>query len=178
MNRHNAKMNAFALRLLELEASDRVLEIGFGGGLMLPWLIEEAGFTSGVDRSSSMVRQASTRFSQAIAAGIADFREGNVEALPFEPASFGKVCTVNTIYFWNSLDAGLTEIHRVLAPGGRAVIGFLPKEWMDRGGFPPDIFTSRATGDVLAAAKEAGFKDPRVERPATTTRWVVMVAHK
>jgi len=178
MNRHNAKMNAFALRLLDLDSSDRVLEIGFGGGLILPGLIEKAGYTGGVDRSSSMVRQAATRFSEAIAAGTADFREGNIEALPFEPESFGKVCTVNTIYFWTSLDAGFTEIHRVLAPGGRAVIGFLPKEWMDRGGFPPDIFTSRATDDVLAAAKKAGFKDPRVERPATTTRWVVILARK
>jgi arsenite methyltransferase len=29
MNRHNAKMNAFALKLLELTPADRVLEIGF-----------------------------------------------------------------------------------------------------------------------------------------------------
>ena len=32
MNRHNAKMNRFAVRQLELKTTDRVLEIGFGGG--------------------------------------------------------------------------------------------------------------------------------------------------
>jgi ubiquinone/menaquinone biosynthesis C-methylase UbiE len=178
MNRHNAKMNAFALRLLEPGASDRVLEIGFGGGLNLPWLIETAGFVAGIDRSSSMVQQARTRFPEAISAGNAVFQEGNVEALPFDPASFGKVCTVNTIYFWSSLDAGFAEIYRVLAPGGRAIVGFLPKEWMDRGGFPTDIFTSRATDDVIASVKKAGFRDARAERPETTTRWVVVVANK
>ncbi|HET9537694.1 MAG TPA: methyltransferase domain-containing protein [Mesorhizobium sp.] len=56
-----------------------------------------------------------------------DFREGSVVAIPFEAATFGKVCTVNTVYFWSSLDAGFAEIRRVLAPCGRVVIGFLPK---------------------------------------------------
>lgn len=178
MNRHNAKMNAFALQLLEPAVSDSILEIGFGGGLNLPLLIEKAGFVGGVDRSSSMVRQAATRFSGVVAAGKAVFRESVVEALPFEPASFDKICTVNTIYFWSSLDAGFAEIYRVLVRGGRAIVGFLPKDWMDQGGFPPDIFTSRTVDDVLAAARKAGFMDLRVERPQPTTRWVVMVGQK
>jgi protein-L-isoaspartate O-methyltransferase len=51
MNRHNAKMNAFAVQLLQLTPSDRVLEIGFGGGVSLPTLIKRIGFVGGVDRS-------------------------------------------------------------------------------------------------------------------------------
>ena len=117
MNRHNAKLNAFAVRQLELTPSDRVLEIGFGGGITLPSLIAGAAFVGGVDRSREMVRRAKARFPEAVAAGRADFREGNVEELPFEASSFGKVCTVNTVYFWSSLDAGFAEIHRVLSPG-------------------------------------------------------------
>ncbi len=178
MNRHNAKMNAFVLRLLDVGGADRVLEIGFGGGLNLPFLVEKAGFVGGVDRSSSMVSQAAARFSDAVTAGNAVFREGVVEELPFKSASFGKVCTANTIYFWRSLDHGFAEIYRVLAPGGRATVGFLTKEWMDRGNFPPDIFTSRAVDDVLAAASKAGFTEVRAERPDAGTRWVVLVANK
>ena len=40
MNRLNAKLNAFVLRQLDLAPSDRVLEIGFGGGVTLPCLIK------------------------------------------------------------------------------------------------------------------------------------------
>jgi ubiquinone/menaquinone biosynthesis C-methylase UbiE len=116
---------------LELSPKDRVLEIGFGGGVALASLIEGAGFVGGVDRSRQMVELAKARFSQAVREGRADFREGSVESLPLETASFEKVCTVNTVYFWKTLDAGLAEIHRVLKPGGRAVVGFLPKEKMD-----------------------------------------------
>jgi arsenite methyltransferase len=176
MNRHNAKLNAYAVRQLDLTPSDRILEIGFGGGVTLPSLIAGAAFVGGVDRSREMVRRAKARFSEAVSAGRAIFREGNVEELPFEVSSFGKVCTVNTVYFWSSLDAGFAEIHRVLSPGGRVVVGFLPKERMDRMGMPKDIFTSRAPEDVIAALTKAGFSDVRIERPEPTTPWNVLVA--
>jgi len=176
MNWHNAKLNSYAVRQLELAPSDRVLEVGFGGGVTLPSLLAGAAFVGGVDRSSDMVRRAKAIFSEAVSAGRTDFREGTVEEIPFEASSFEKVCTVNTIYFWSSLDAGFAEIRRVLLPGGRVVIGFVPKERMDRMGMPADIFTSRAPNDVVAALRKAGFSDVRIERPKPTTPWNVMVA--
>ncbi len=178
MNRHNARLNAYAVQQLDLTPSDRILEIGFGGGVTLSALIAGATFVGGVDRSTEMVRRAKARFSEAVSAGRAIFREGNVEELPFEVSSFGKVCTVNTIYFWSSLDAGFAEIHRVLSPGGRVIVGFLPKEKMDRMGMPKDIFTSRAPEDVIAALTKAGFSDVRIERPEPTTSWNVLIASR
>ena len=176
MNRHNAKLNSYAVRQLEVTPSDRILEVGFGGGVSLPSLIASAAFVGGVDRSSDMVRRAKGIFSEAVSAGRADFREGNVEEIPFEASSFEKVCTVNTIYFWSSLDAGFAEIHRVLLPGGRVVVGFVPKERMDSMGMPADIFTSRSPEDVVAALRKAGFSDVRIEQPEPTTPWNVIVA--
>jgi ubiquinone/menaquinone biosynthesis C-methylase UbiE len=176
MNRHNAKLNSYAVRQLELTPSDRVLEVGFGGGVAVPALLAVAAFVGGVDRSSDMVRRAKAMFSEAVSAGRADFREGNVEEIPFEASSFGKVCTINTIYFWSSLNAGFAEIRRVLSPGGRVVLGFVPKERMARMGMPADIFTSRAPEDVVAALKKARFSDVRIEQPEPTTPWTVIVA--
>jgi arsenite methyltransferase len=146
MNRNNAKMNAFAVKLLELTPDDRVLEVGFGGGVGLPSLIATAAYVAGVDRSPVMVQQANTNF-----AG-------------------GRL--------WTSLGVGFAELHRVLSPGGRLVVGFLPKEWMDRMGYPTDIFTSRSPEEVVAALNEAGFRDVRVERPEPTTRSIVVIANR
>ena len=176
MNWHNAKLNSYAVRQLELAPSDRVLEVGFGGGVTLPSLLAGAAFVGGVDRSSDMVRRAKAIFSEAVSAGRTDFREGTVEEIPFEASSFEKVCTVNTIYFWSSLDAGFAEIRRVLLPGGRVVVGFVPKERMDSMGMPADIFTSRSPEDVVAALRKAGFSDVRIEQPEPTTPWNVIVA--
>ena len=176
MNRHNAKMNAFAVPMLELKASDRVLEIGFGGGVSVKSLLDAAAYVAGVDRSRDMVRRARSIFSAEVNEGRADFREGDVEALPFDAASFGKVCTVNTIYFWKSLEAGFAEIRRVLSQDGRLVVGFLPKDRMKRLGVPKDIFTLREPAEVVSALTSAGFKNVRIERPAPATPWNVVIA--
>jgi arsenite methyltransferase len=176
MNLRNAKMNAFAIQQLDLKSSDRVLEIGFGGGATLPTLIRGAAFVAGVDRSQDAVESAQARHSKQVLEGRAKFLEGVVEAIPFEAASFDKVFTVNTIYFWRSLNAGFAEIHRVLSPDGRVVIGFVPKESMDRMKFPADIFTSRAPEDVVAALAANGFKEARLIRPEPTAPWNVIVA--
>jgi arsenite methyltransferase len=176
MNRYNSKMNAFAVEQLELRPADRVLEIGFGGGVTLPSLIGGAAFVGGVDRSRDAVQRANLRHSAAVKGGRAAFREGSIDAIPFETSSFEKVCTVNTVYFWPSLAAGFVEIHRVLQPGGRVVVGFLPKEWMDRLGYPADIFTSRTPDQVVAALTSSGFTAVHVERPEPSTRWNVIVA--
>jgi len=91
MNKHNAKMNAFVIEQLELTSTDRVLEIGFGGGATLATLLARAGFVGGVDRSRDMVEAARARFAHNVASEHAAFREGTVEALPYEAAAFGKV---------------------------------------------------------------------------------------
>ena len=176
MNRHNAKMNAFAVRMLDLNASDRVLEIGFGGGATIKPLLNAAAHVTGVDRSRDMVRRARDTFSIEVSEGRADFREGDVETLPFGTATFGKACAVNTIYFWKSLETGFSEIRRVLTPDGRLVVGFLPKDRMERRGLPTDIFALREAGEVISALTRAGFKKVRVERPAPATPWNVVIA--
>jgi len=178
MNRHNAKMNAYALEMLRITSSDRVLEIGFGGGLNIPYLVDHAGFVMGVDRSPDVIRNANARFAAAVNLGRANFREAAIEALPFESEAFTKICTVNTIYFWQSLDRGIEEIFRVLSPGGTLAIGFLPKHWMDKGDFPADIFMPRTPEEVIDALQRAGFSQVQITRPHETTRWVVALASR
>jgi ubiquinone/menaquinone biosynthesis C-methylase UbiE len=175
MNRHNARMNHFTLRQLKLESADHVLEIGFGGGLTLPSLLDASAFVAGLDRSRDVIAWAKRRFAQQITSGRADFRQGNVESLPFDAAIFDKVCTVNTVYFWTSLEAGFAEIYRVLRPRGRIAVGFLPKERMDRMGMPDDIFTTRAPLEVVGAMTKAGFRNVLIARPEVHTPWNVVV---
>ncbi len=117
MNVHNAAMNTFAVQQLDLKPSDRVLEIGFGGGASLPSLVQQASFVGGVDRSEYAVERASKHFAEAVSNSRADFRQGSVESMPFDSHSFNKACTVNTVYFWKSLEAAFQEIHRMLQSG-------------------------------------------------------------
>lgn len=173
MNRGNARMNSYALDQLQLVPEDRAVEIGFGGGVAMPTLIECSSFVCGVDRSQDVVRAADRRFADAVSAGRADFRVGTVEKLPLQDGAFDKALSVHTIYFWQSLRDGSAELARVLRPGGRVVLGFLPKTHMDRMNMPADIFTPREPNEVLGALQDAGFGDTEVRRPNRETPWLV-----
>ena len=176
MNRHNARLNAFALEQLALTQHDRVLEVGFGGGAALEQMMSRARFVCGLDRSETAVQGAENRFADQVAVGCADFRVGRVEAMPFDAGDFDWVYTVNTIYFWPSLEAGFVQVHRVLKPLGQVVVGFLPKEHMDRMGMPADIFTTRTIQEVMTALDRVGFHRIEIRRPTPETLGAVVVA--
>ncbi|WP_050043648.1 class I SAM-dependent methyltransferase [Bradyrhizobium sp. LTSPM299] len=176
MNRYNRRINRFALELLDVQSSDRVAEIGFGGGVTLAPLIARAAHLTGIDRSCDVVAWATERFQTAIDAGRADFRVGEIEALPLEGNQFDKVCSINTVYFWRSLGEGASEIRRVLKADGVLVLGFLPGDAMARLGFPTDIFTFRSVDDVGHALRQAGFGTVEIRRPEPRTAWNVIFA--
>ncbi|WP_352551250.1 class I SAM-dependent methyltransferase [Mesorhizobium australicum] len=109
-----------------------------------------------------MVSAATRRFADAVRSGRAEFRVGTVENMPLPDVAFEKALSVHTIYFWQSLRDGSAELARVLRPGGRVVLGFLPKAHMDQMNMPADIFTPREPGEVLAALQVGGFSDTEV----------------
>lgn len=94
------------------------IEIGVGSGRFAAPL----GISTGIDPSSSML-------SYAIARGIKGVM-ATAEDLPFFDGSFDTALVVTTICFVDSPDKMLAEIHRVLKPGGRVVIGFVDRESM------------------------------------------------
>lgn len=165
MNRGNARLNRFAIDQLAVKSSDRVLEIGFGGGVTLQPLLSKAQFVQGIDPSADVIAVARNRFSTEIEKGTAHFQEGSAESLPLPSGTFDKVLTVNTVYFWSSLEDGLQEIRRVLTPGGRIVIGFTPQARMDRMNLPKDIFTSRTPNAIADALRNTRFAEVEIRDP-------------
>jgi ubiquinone/menaquinone biosynthesis C-methylase UbiE len=92
MARMNADCGAWVSDLLEVGPNDRVLEVGFGPGVIIQRLAElaAAGHVAGVDQSREMVEQARARNATAIRDGRVDLRHGSVENLPFDDDSFDK----------------------------------------------------------------------------------------
>jgi ubiquinone/menaquinone biosynthesis C-methylase UbiE len=122
LNFANRRGNERAIELLDVSSDHRVLDVGFGGGVALAKLAERSESVAGVDRSSAAVRAARERFAREVKQGHVQIEEASVEALPFGDASFDRVLTVHTIYFWPDPEQGLREILRVLRPGGRVVV--------------------------------------------------------
>jgi ubiquinone/menaquinone biosynthesis C-methylase UbiE len=101
------------------QARGDVLEVAVGTGLNLPFY--PPGVTlSGLDLSPAMLAVARDRALE-LRRDIT-LREGNAEALPFPDATFDTaVCTLGLCSIPDDR-AAITEIYRVLRPGGQALL--------------------------------------------------------
>jgi SAM-dependent methyltransferase len=118
---HNRPDNEWTIDLLQTGSYERILEVGFGPGMAIESLMKSYPniHVDGIDHSETMLRAASVRNQEAVAAGLVTLQLGSVEKLPFAASTFNKALAVNCIYFWEKPVQGLTELHRVLKPGGR-----------------------------------------------------------
>lgn len=158
MNRGNREMNAAAIERLGIRAGDRVLDLGFGGGLALKPLADAGARVTGCDRAPDMVEAARRAHPQATVVA------GDVAALPFPDDAFDAVLSVNTVYFWPDLPAALAEIRRVMAPGGRLVLGVRDPSSMQR--VSRAVFTIRPPAQITDAVGAAGFTGAHAEPAA------------
>jgi SAM-dependent methyltransferase len=171
MNRGNRDFNARAIEALDVQPGTRVLDLGFGGGLTFGPLLERGATVVGVDRAEDMVAAAASRHRADVDAGRVTVHAGDVLALPLEDAAVDRVLTVNTVYFWPDLAPALREVHRVLAPGGRVVIGIRDGSVMER--VDTAVFTLRPPQEIAAALEQAGFSDADVRSAPDGTSHLV-----
>ncbi|ELR73047.1 SAM-dependent methyltransferase [Fulvivirga imtechensis AK7] len=154
MNDGNLHININTIAALQLTANDNILEIGMGNGFFVKDILstDPSIRYTGLDFSEAMVREACKRNSGFINKGQAQFLMGDARNLPFDNAMFSKVFTVNTIYFWEDQEQVLSEIKRVLKPGGKVFIAIRPKSVMKlypfvKYGF--NMFNKKELADLL-----------------------------
>lgn len=125
----NRKRSRWAVELLEVGPTHRVLEVGYGPGLGISLLHEKAssGVVVGIDRSGVMLEQASHRNRAAIEAGQVVLMEASVESLPSWEQPFDRVLSVNNIFFWEDAEAGLGGLYECLCVGGRIAVVVQPR---------------------------------------------------
>lgn len=140
----------------------KVLDVACGTGDMVMELLRQGCSVTGVDLSKEMMAIAKRKAPQA------EYRLADVERLPFGDASFDAVTCAFGVRNFVHLEQGLSEMLRVLKPGGRMVILELatPDSSLIRPFY--NLYTRRIIpwlGQRLAGSREAYTYLPRsIER--------------
>lgn len=166
MERESAAENDRALELLRLGPGDHHLEIGFGHGRTVERAaaLTQGCLIAGIDVSSTAVAAASRKLEPLIQAGRVELRQGDSSRLPYPDATFDTALTVHTLYFWDDPQSHLREIHRVLKPGGRLVLGFRREEDSAMvSSFPGEVYHFHTVRQVCILLEQSGFSKVAIE---------------
>lgn len=88
--------------------------------------------------------------------------QGHIAKLSFPADSFDCVCTVNTVYLWPDLAAGISAAHRVLKQGGKFALSFRPAKNMPNLPFTKHGFSLYDRTTITRALADQGFADIHV----------------
>jgi SAM-dependent methyltransferase len=113
--------NAMTVALADLRADDVVLDVGCGTGTA----VREAarvvveGRVMGIDPTPAMLHIASEQTAAAPERERIEYLEGSAECIPLPDDSATVALAINSIHHWHHWQLGLSEMKRVLVPGGR-----------------------------------------------------------
>ena len=160
----NHRPNLLAIAALELQPTDRILELGFGPGHAIATMAKRApnGIVWGIDRSSDMLAQALRRNRKSVERQRVRLGLGRFDMLPLPDASVDKILAVNVVYFWEDASAVLKEVRRVFKPGGRIAIYATDKSAMRNWKFAGAKTHRLFDGENLAEMLRGGGFDSSV----------------
>jgi SAM-dependent methyltransferase len=156
----------------ELHEGEVVLDLGSGGGidvLLSAKRVGETGRAYGLDMTDEMLALAQRNAREA---GVqnAIFLKGVMEEIPLPAESVDVVISNCVINLSTNKPAVLTEIGRVVRPGGRIGISDVvaedrlsPDERAERGGFVGCIAGALSSAEYIAGLDAAGFGEISVE---------------
>jgi demethylmenaquinone methyltransferase/2-methoxy-6-polyprenyl-1,4-benzoquinol methylase len=112
-------MREEALEMIDVQPTDRVLDVGCGTGFATTALIEASDDVHGLDQSRHQLEQAWAKLGKH---DPVSFYRGDAERLPFQDDSFDVVWSSGSIEYWPNPVAGLEECRRVVKPGGDVLV--------------------------------------------------------
>jgi SAM-dependent methyltransferase len=164
---------------LDLRPDDDLLDVGCGSAGLLTHHAAHVRHVAGLDASALQVGMARRRLAERIAAGSAEIVLGDAASLPWEDGRFSVVTSLFSVEFHPDPGRSLREMHRVLRPGGRAVIslGWKVADASLSGTRDPSGYWRWSAADARQLMEEAGFGDVCVRLTAGgTSRLGVLIS--
>jgi arsenite methyltransferase len=155
----------------ELRTGETVLDLGSGGGIDVILSAKRVGPTGtayGLDMTDEMLALARRNAREAGVTNV-HFLKGLIEAIPLPTGSVDVVISNCVVNLSTDKAAVLTEIARVLRPGGRVGISDIvaedrlsPEDRADRGSYVGCIAGALSRSELEAGLDAAGFDEVSV----------------
>lgn len=110
-----------AVEYINAKAGPKVLEVGVGTGMALPFYSSESNVT-GIDFSEDMLAKAHKKMRERKLSHVAELRQMDARALDFEDGHFDAVAAMHIMSVVPEPDQVVREMARVCKPGGLVVI--------------------------------------------------------
>jgi SAM-dependent methyltransferase len=156
----------------DLNEGETVLDLGSGGGIDVILSAKRVGPTGtayGLDMTDEMLSLARTNAREAGVTNV-HFLKGFIEAIPLPADSVDVVISNCVINLSTNKAAVLTEISRVLRPGGRVGVSDVvaedrlkPAQRAERGSYVGCIAGALSQSEYVTGLEAAGFEQVSVE---------------
>ena len=156
----------------DLREGETVLDLGSGGGIDVILSAKRVGPTGtayGLDMTDEMLALARQNARDAAVTNV-HFLKGVIEAIPLSADCVDVVISNCVIHLATDKAAVLTEIARVLKPGGRVGVSDViaedrlsPGERRERGSYVGCIAGALSRSEYVTGLQAAGFEDVSVE---------------
>jgi ubiquinone/menaquinone biosynthesis C-methylase UbiE len=163
MNCLNKKLYRAVVDNLNILKTDTILDIGFGNGYLVSKLSKEnLQKIYGIEISPDMLRVTTEKTRKNIEQGKVELLLADVQDLPFEENLIDKIYTINTVYFWQDVYKGLSEIKRVLKPDGVFLNVIYVKKWLDKLPITQYGFSKYTVEQIEKVTAEGGLKVEKI----------------
>jgi SAM-dependent methyltransferase len=172
MEKGHRPVGVQAIDLMGIAAASSVIDIGCGSGWATRLMAGKAleGRVVGIDVSDEMIRIA--RESSAVHSNV-EFQVASAENLPFADSEFTHAFSMESLYYYADMPAALSEIRRVLQPGGRfvSVVDLYEEnkpshQWIDQLKVPVQLLSESRYRSQFESAGFANVRSQRLHDPA------------
>jgi len=160
---NNRQRIDWAVRVMQLQPEDVVMEIGFGPGCAIARMCRSVtkGCIYGMDASQVMVKVAGKRNRHAIRSGKVKLYHAVASIPPTLEKKLDKILSINSFEFWKAKEEALRNMQECMRPGGEI---FLVHQVQHKKGEP---LIDDITNSYRTFLERAGFIKVKAEQNRT-----------
>jgi ubiquinone/menaquinone biosynthesis C-methylase UbiE len=138
---------------------EKLLDIGYGSGLLFPSLLNAALICYGLENHGQEEKVYDFLAKEKIAKEKVVLKDGSILAIPFTDGFFDTIVSVSTLEHIPDLDKAMSEMSRTLKNGGEMILSFpvrnpITDAFYRLFGYNPRQIHPSSHRDIIAAAKK------------------------